>query len=328
MSFKPFRERNPVTIGALSLLTIAALLVAAFRADSLPLIGGGDKYSAYFTDSSGLKKNDEVRIAGVRVGKVKSIELVDGKVKVNFQLRTDSKFGRETGAQIKVKTLMGQMFLALEPAGAGQLDEGSTIPVSRTRSAYDVVEAFTGLAERVDQIDLDQLKDAMNAVATATSGTPAGLRTTLKGLSALSENVAARDRQLNALLVNLEGVSKVLADRDEDIIGLMQQSDVLMRALVARREAIHRLLVSSAQLSRELSLLVRESKADLKPALQNLKSVVDLLNRRRTDLDNSLRLMAPFYRVFANVLGSGPWFENWVSNLPPADGNASVEVIQ
>ena len=66
----PFRERNPVVIGAVSLAVIVAFILAAFRAEDLPLIGGGDTYYAAFSEAGGLKANDEVRVAGVRVGKV------------------------------------------------------------------------------------------------------------------------------------------------------------------------------------------------------------------------------------------------------------------
>lgn len=323
----PFRERNPVTIGAVSLLVLAALMVMALKAGSLPLIGGGDTYYATFSDSSGLKKDDEVRIAGVRVGKVTDVSLEDGRVKVAFQVDTPSRFGKQTGAEIKVKTLLGSMFLALQPAGSGQLDEGATIPVDRTRSAYDVVQAFEGLAGRVEKIDLGQLRTAFDSLAEATAGTPEELRSTLKGLSALSANVAKRDQQLNTLLGNLKDVSSVLAERDQDIVALMKDADTLLRAVVQRREAVHRLLVSTTQLSKELTTLVRESRADLKPALSNLQSVVDVLMKNQNNLDNALRLMEPFYRVFTNVLGNGPWFEVWVANLPPL-GTPSVEVLK
>ena len=144
---KPFRERNPVVIGAISISVILLMLLAAFRAQDLPLIGGGDRYTAAFTEAGGLKPEDEVRIAGVRVGKVESVELDGDHVKVTFRVKTDSAFGTETGAAIKVKTLLGAMYLALEPAGSGQLDEGDEIPVERTSSPFDVVEAFSGLAE-------------------------------------------------------------------------------------------------------------------------------------------------------------------------------------
>ena len=64
----PFRERNPVIIGAVSLAVITAFVLAAFKAEDLPLIGGGDTYYAAFSEAGGLKANDEVRVAGVRVG--------------------------------------------------------------------------------------------------------------------------------------------------------------------------------------------------------------------------------------------------------------------
>jgi phospholipid/cholesterol/gamma-HCH transport system substrate-binding protein len=313
----PFRERNPVKVGAVSLLVLVALIMMAFKADSLPLIGGGDTYYAAFTDSSGIKPNDEVRIAGVRVGKVTSVGLDGDHVKVAFKISSGADFGTETNAEIKVKTLLGAMFLALQPKGSGQLKEGSTIPVSRTRSAYDVVEAFSGLAERAQDIDLPQLTQSLNTLADATQNTPEELQSTLKGLSALSANVAARDDQLNTLLGNLQKVSGVLSDRDLDIVTLMKSSDERLRGVVARREAVHELLVSTSKLSTELTALVRESRADLKPALSNLKSVVDVLRKNQNNLDNSLRLMAPFYRVFTNTLGTGPWFDTWISNLPP-----------
>ena len=86
MSMIPFRERNPVVIGAISLAMLAASLVVAFRADDLPVIGGGDTYYAAFEESGGLKPNDEVRIAGVRVGKVNSVELDGDHVRVDFKV--------------------------------------------------------------------------------------------------------------------------------------------------------------------------------------------------------------------------------------------------
>jgi phospholipid/cholesterol/gamma-HCH transport system substrate-binding protein len=315
---KPFRERNPVVIGAVSITVLLLMLVAAFRAQDLPLIGGGDTYYAAFTEAGGLKANDEVRIAGVRVGKVEKVELAGDHVRVTFRVKTDSDFGDETHAAIKVKTLLGAMFLALEPAGGGQLEDGSEIPVERTTSPFDVVEAFSGLAETSADIDTDQLASSFVTLSDLTRNTPEEFRAALGGVSALSRTIASRDAEINTLLQNLDRVSTVLDARDQDIIGLMRDSDVLFRALVARREAVHDLLTSTSTLSRELTLLVQQTRKDLKPALQKLEEVVDVLNKNEDNLDNSLRLMAPFYRVFANTLGNGPWFDTYIQNMPPA----------
>ena len=264
----PFRERNPVKIGAISIAVILALMVVAFKAGDLPLIGGGDTYHASFSEAGGLKPNDEVRIAGVRVGKVTAVDLDGDKVDVTFKVDTPSKFGSETQAEIKVKTLLGAMYLSLEPEGSGQLKKGSTIPLSRTKSAYDVVQAFSGLANRAERIDTDKLADSIDTLADLTKDTPAAFQGTLRGLSRLSETVASRNDQINELLGNLDTVSGTLADRDQDIVTLMKDSDVLLRALVARRDSVHRLLVSTSRFSTELTLLVKQSRADLKPALQ------------------------------------------------------------
>ncbi|SDS58780.1 phospholipid/cholesterol/gamma-HCH transport system substrate-binding protein [Nocardioides scoriae] len=314
----PFRERNPVVIGAISIAVLAALLLGAFKAGSLPLIGGGDTYRAAFNDASGLKPGDEVRIAGVRVGKVDAIELDGNQVVAKFKVDTPSKFGRETGAQIKIKTLLGDMYLALEPEGSGQLAEDALIPRSRTQSAFDVVSAFEGLAGKAEDIDVDQLGKSFDTLAELTDNTPAAFQGTLRGLSRLSETVASRNDQIGELLRNLDTVSGTLANRDEDLVSLMKDSDVLLRALVARREAVHTLLVSTNRLSLELTALVRQTRSDLKPALDNLKGVVDTLLKNQNNLDESLRLLEPFYRVFANTLGSGPWFDVYIENLPPA----------
>jgi phospholipid/cholesterol/gamma-HCH transport system substrate-binding protein len=314
---KPFRERNPIVIGAASIAFLAMLLLAAFRAQDLPLIGGGDRYVAAFSEAGGLKVNDEVRIAGVRVGKVEDITLEDGEVKVAFRIKTDSAFGEQTGAAIRVKTVLGAMYLALLPDGTGQLDAGTEIPVERTTSPFDVVEAFSGLAETAQQIDTDQLAAGLTTLADLTRNTPDEFRSALTGLSDLSANIAAKNDRINNLLVNLDRVATVLGERDEDIIALMRDSDVLFQALVDRRDAVHRLLVSTSTLSTELSALVRDTRADLKPALTQLESVVAVLNKNEENIDNSLRLMAPFYRVFTNTLGNGPWFDTYIQNMPP-----------
>lgn len=317
---KPFRERNPVTVGAVSIAVLVLLVVAALRAQDLPLIGGGDTYYATFSEAGGLRAGDEVRMAGVRIGEVDSIELKDGYVRVGFKIKSDASFGDQTEAAIKVKTILGDMFLAIVPRGSGQLDEGATIPVDRTQSPYDVVDAFSDLAKTSEDIDTDQLAKSLTTLADLTRSTPEEFRKALQGVSALSTTIADKNEQIGSLLKNLQRVSDVLDSRDQDVVALMRDADVLFRALVQRRQAIHNILVATADLSTQLTGLVRDSRADLKPALEHLDSVLGVLNKNQDNLDNSLRLLAPFYRYFANVFGNGPWWDTYVSNLPPVAG--------
>jgi phospholipid/cholesterol/gamma-HCH transport system substrate-binding protein len=189
--------------------------------------------------------------------------------------------------------------------------------VSRTQSPYDVVQAFSGLARTSEQINTRQLARSLTTLADLTRDTPTNFRHALAGVSALSTNLAARDSQIGTLLQHLRGVSHTLNARDQDIVGLMRDSAVLFKALDKRRQAIHNLLHSTSELSVQLTKLVRQSRGDLKPALTHLSSVVDVLNKDSDQIDSSLRLMAPFYRVFANTLGNGPWFDTYIQNIPP-----------
>jgi phospholipid/cholesterol/gamma-HCH transport system substrate-binding protein len=301
-------------------VALLLLIAAAMRAQDLPLIGGGTTYYADFSEAGGLKTGDEVRIAGVRVGKVDSMQLEGDKVHVGFKIKTDARLGQDTEAAIQVKTILGSMYLALVPEGGGELSHGATIPTSRTSSPYNVVDAFTGLAKTSGNIDTGQLARSLTTLADLTRNTPASFQRALKGVSALSRVVASRDQQVNTLLKSLDRVSTVLDARDQDIVSLMSASRTLFNALLKRRAAIHNLLRATVTLSTQLTGLVRDTRADLKPALTHLANVVDVLNKNEDNLDNALRLAAPFYRVFASTLGNGPWFDTFVYNVPPIPG--------
>src|SRR3954463_11708207 len=149
---KPFRDRNPVIIGAVSLTVIAALVFLAFNAQSLPVIGGGTIYRAQFSEAAGLQPDDPVRVAGVKVGKVEGLTLEHGAVTVDFRVR-DAFVGDQSEAAIKIETVLGAKYLALVPRGTAALDPDTAIPVDRTASPYDVVQAFSDLSSTIQRID-------------------------------------------------------------------------------------------------------------------------------------------------------------------------------
>ncbi len=312
---KPFRERNPVIIGAVGLTVIVALVIAAFRAEDLPIIGGGDSYSAAFREAGGLQEGNEVRIAGVKVGKVTGIDLAGGHVRVDFRVDHDTELGNRTGATIRLKTVLGQKFLALTPAGPGQLH--GEIPLARTASPYDVIDAVSGLSQTIDKIDTAQLATAFDTLAATFADTPAEVQGSLRGLSRLSRTIASRDEQVRTLLERARGVTKVLAERDTEFQKLLADGNLLLQEVTARKEAIHRLLVSTADLADQLTKLVQENKAQLKPALDNLRQVVAVLQRNQNQLTASLQALGPFVQAFANTLGNGRWFDTYVEGLLP-----------
>jgi phospholipid/cholesterol/gamma-HCH transport system substrate-binding protein len=319
----PLRERHPAAIGAAALAVAVLLLYGAFHLQDLTRLFGGSAYSAAFRDASGLAAGNEVRIAGVKVGKVTAVALARDPgpagatyVRVSFAVSDDGvRLGRDTGATIRIKTILGQKYLALDPRGSGRMPDGGQIPLSRTASPFDVVQAVTGLADRLDQIDTGQLAAAFTTLSQTFADTPASVRTSLDGLARLTRSLSERDDQLRDLLAHAHAVSSVLAQRDEDFRKLITDGDLLLAEVIKRRDAIHRLLVTTTALSNQLSGLVTDNQARLAPALGELRGALTVLQRNKNHLNDTIQTMAPFLDAFANVLGNGHWFDSYVDGL-------------
>jgi phospholipid/cholesterol/gamma-HCH transport system substrate-binding protein len=310
---KPFRERDPVPIGLIGVAVMLVMVYLSFHAASLPFLGGGGTvYRADFTQAGNLKKDSEVRIAGVKVGKVISVGLDGDHVLVKFRMKKQSDLGTSTRASIRIKTLVGAEYLAIEPDGPGTLSPATDIPVSRTDSPFAIQDAFGDLSKTVDHIDTDQLAKAFETLSDTFKDTPDNVQAALTGLSRLSKTVASRDQQLQDLLTHAGNVTDVLAKRNAQLTMLISDGDLVLQTLDQRREVINQLLKSTSDLSAQLSGLVHDNRAALKPLLTNLQGVIGVLQKDSAQLYRTVQLLGPFVRVFTNTLGNGHWFDTYI----------------
>jgi phospholipid/cholesterol/gamma-HCH transport system substrate-binding protein len=313
---KSFSSRNPTPIGAIGLVFILVLLVAAFNAASLPLIGGGTVYSAYFTESANLKSNDDVRIAGIKVGTVQDVTINTSKnlVKATFTVK-NGFVGDQSRVDIKLKTLLGAKYLNIESIGQNKQDHNKTIPKSRTTTPFDIYPAFTKLSRTIEDINTADLSKSFRTLAEDFQGTPNDVRPVVRGLSRLSTTIASRDQALQTLLARANQVTGTLAQRDQDLTKLISDGNLLLQELNLRRDAIHSLLINTQVLSTQLRGLVSDNQKTIGPLLDSLDRILTLLHNNEDSLDRGLSLLGPFYRVFNNVIGNGRWFDNYIQNL-------------
>ncbi|WP_454198590.1 MCE family protein [Nocardia sp. Marseille-Q1738] len=311
-------KRSPAFMGVLGIAIVLLVTVSAFFLDRLPIIGAGTKYTAEFTEAAGLKRGNEVRIAGVKVGSVSDVRLDGDRVVVDFRTR-DAWIGNETTASIQIKTLLGQKYLALDPRGSKPADPDTRIPLSRTVSPYDVVDAFTDAARTIDQIDTAQLATSMRVLSEAFETTPPEIRGSIDGVARLSETLAKRDQELKKLFAATRQTTQILADRNAEFERLLASGGQLLAELNIRQRSIAQLLDGAKTVSAELTALVHDNEEQIGPALTNLRASIDLLNANQQNISKTLELAAPFYGLYANVLGTGRWFDAVIVNLiPPA----------
>lgn len=309
-----FSSRNPTVIGTVGLVIIAVLLWTAFNAERLPIIGGGTVFTASFPDSAGLHADDEVRIAGVKVGSVKSVSLDGAHVKVKFRVK-NAWIGDKSTVSIAIKTLLGRKYVAIDSQGDAKQDPKNTITKTKVPGDYDIYPVFSKLTQTSNDIDSKQLATAFTTIAATFKDTPADVKQTLAGLQRLSTTIASRDEALRTLLARANQVTKVLADRNQEITTLLKDGSLLFDELNARKTEISQLFVNTSNLSLQISGLVQDDNATLKPALDQLNNVLKILQNNKDSLDRGLALLAPFVRVFANTLGNGRWFDTYIQNL-------------
>jgi len=290
--------------------------LVTFDSANLPIIGGGTVYTAYFAADAGLQAGNEVRIAGVIVGQVTGISLAGNKVAVAFKVK-NAWVGNDTIAAIKIKTLLGDKFLALDPMGTQPQNPGQPIPLSRTTSPYDVTQAFQGFGQEVSQIDTIQLARSLETLSAAFAQTPPYTRAALTGLAAVSRTVASRDAQVTRLLASAKNVTGTLASESATFAKLLGDGNLFLAELQQRQAAIHSLLTGTQALATQLSGLVNDNQATLTPALRALDQVTSLLEQNQANLTKALALAGPYYRLLGNALGNGRWFDVYLCGLLP-----------
>lgn len=317
--------RNPAVIGAVGLVLLAGIVVLAANADNLPVIGAGTTYTADFTEAAGLKPGDEVRVAGVKVGKVTEVALAASHVKVRFRVG-HTWVGDASTVAIKIKTLLGDKYLAVNPLGAAVQPPGQVIPLGRTTSPLDVTQAFDKLSTTIGQIDTGRLAQGFEALAQTFRDTPPEMRSMLQGLSSLSQTISSRDTQLAQLLAATRRVTGQLSGDNSQFQALLRDGNLLLSEIQSRRDAIGTLLSGTQQLAAQVSGLVADNTAQLGPTLATLDTVTDVLERNQDNLTKALALAGPYYRLVGNTIGNGRWFDSYLcglvpnSYLPPGSG--------
>ena len=309
-------KRSAKSIGILGLAATIMVSLATFYLKDLPLLGAAPQYTVQFHGAAGVTPGNEVRVAGVRVGEVTDVRLDGNRVLMRMRV-ANTWIGDETQATIQIKTVLGQKYIALNPKGTKRADP--RVVLTDTVEPYDVVQAFSDAADQIENVDTNQVAKALGELSDVFTATADDIGPSMKGISRLSQTIATRDQEIRRLLKATRDSSKILADRNQQFTRLIAGTGVLLQELNTRQESISALLSSTQAMSTALTGIVKDNEAQIGPVLTSLKQVTNILTAQNANLRSSIQNLGPFYRLYANVLGNGRWFEAVVTNLlPPA----------
>ena len=202
---------------------------------------GSKEYKAEFVDATGVVKGDDIRIAGVKVGSVSDVQVIDRtRALVTFDVQDDAAVTGATNAEIRFRNLVGQRYITLT-RGIGDtqpLPEGSTIPVEKTSPALDLTVLFNGfkpLFQALTPSDLNKLSFEVIQVFQGEGGTLEGL---LDHTASVTQTLASRDQVIGDLIDNLNDVLDHIGDRDQQLTELIKSFQVFIGGLKDDRQAI------------------------------------------------------------------------------------------
>lgn len=280
--------------------------------------GSTKQYAAEFVDATGVNKGDDIRVAGVKVGTVKDIEVVAAdRAKVTFTVDSDTVLDTSTYATVKYRNLIGQRYISLVQEGPGgeRLDEGESLPVARTRPALDLTVLFNGfkpLFQALSPDDINKLSFEIVQVFQGEGGTVEGL---LGSTASITQTLADRDQVIGELLDNLDYVLDHVADRDKELTELIDSFRGLIGGLNDDREAILSSLDSISELAVQTAALVTDIKDPFVKDIKELRTVAGNLDRNRKEIDRSLQVLPIKLTKIGRTATYGSWFNFYLCHF-------------
>ncbi|GAA2330316.1 MlaD family protein [Saccharopolyspora halophila] len=287
-------------------------------------------YTARFTDATALTEGDDVRISGVKVGEVESIDLVDRRVaEVKFNV-AERRLPSNVSVAIKYRNLVGQRYLALEQGSAGMqaagtqggfLQPGATIPLERTKPALDLtvlLGGFKPLFQALSPEDVNKLSYEIIQVLQGEGGTVESL---LAHTASLTQHIASRDKVIGNVINNLNGVLETVNDRDQQLSEMIGQLRRVVSGLSEDREAIGDAITAMDGLTNSTGDLLQDARPGLQADINGLGELSKNLNGHQELIERTLKRMPNKFDTLSRTASYGSWFNFYLCG---ASGNVGV----
>lgn len=277
---------------------------------------------AYFDDVTGLNKDDNVKVAGVVVGKVTGIQVVDhrpgagadgtGRAKVTFSVHKTVRLPMNTTVFIRWRNLLGQRYLYLNPPAATDADpvvlrSGETI--SRTTSVVDIGELFNKLGPIVTAIQPDKVNEFLQAFTDALSGNEESLRSSLDNLAQLTASIAAHDDAIGRLVGNVNTVAATLSSRDQEIRTVIDNLVAISGTFSQNTQIVDEAITNLSQVSTNVDRLLSANRSQVDRILTNVNTLLQEIVTKLPEASSLLGSLPLVSSKLFSVGALGQWLD-------------------
>lgn len=295
------------------LFVVSGIVILAMLAVQLSGAQFTDKrvYRAAFTDVAGLEEGDEVRVAGVRVGEVDEINLVDNKPHVAFSVERGIEVTDDVHVVVRYKNLLGDRFLELSKNGdsSAPIDPGTVIPVSKTAPALDLDALLNGFQPLFEGLDAGQVNELAQNLITVLQGQGGTVESLLDHIGRLTNGLADRDQVIGRLVTNMGDVLTTLDKRGGQLSGTLTRLQKVVSGLAKDRKVLGESLDELGTMADSFTDLLVSSRKPLKRSVAELGRLTKQLDKDKDELEFNITELVDFY-VRASRIGAYGSFTN------------------
>jgi phospholipid/cholesterol/gamma-HCH transport system substrate-binding protein len=308
-------------------ITVAATAVLGLTIANVDF-GGSATYRARFTDVTSLNVGDDVRIAGVKVGEVTSIDIVDRRqAEVGFQVQSDVRLPASVTATIKYRNLVGQRYIALAQ-GTGAMDAslpaGGTIPLARTQPALDLTELFNGFRPLFQALSPDDVNQLSYEIIQVFQGEGGTVDTLLANTAQLTSTIANKDKVIGEVIDNLNNVLNTVNANTSQLGDLITTTQQLVSGLAADRQPISDAIGSLGDLANTTAGLLEQGRAPLKSDIASLGTLAGTLNANQGTVEHFIQFLPRKLSEIIPTASYGSWFNFFLCS---AGGTVAVPPV-
>ncbi|RZS31226.1 phospholipid/cholesterol/gamma-HCH transport system substrate-binding protein [Herbihabitans rhizosphaerae] len=284
-------------------------------------------YSAEFADVLGLRAGSDIRVAGVRVGQVTGITLVDGHAKVDFEVIESQPVPADAQAVVRYHDLLGARYISLLPsATTDSLAPGATIPLARTRPALDLTDLLGGFKPVFDVLrpqEINQLAGELIAVFQGEGGT---INSLLAHLVRLTDTVVSKDAVIGQVLGNLNSLLGTMVANTPEFKRLLDGLAALTSGVAADRQQIVDALRGAGNVAASLSTLVERARPAVQRDLNAVNAATGTLERNLDAVNEAIQRAPAFFNTIARTLDYGSWMNIYFCNLRVSLGGQPIHL--
>ena len=292
------------------IVTVTATAILAISVANTG-VGGADRYNAIFADVTGLIEGDSIRIAGVRIGQVTDIDVVNRRqARVRFTVQTGRKLPASTTATIKYLNLVGQRFIELD-RGTGPpgevLPRGGTIPLQQTTPALNLTQLFNGFKPLFQALSPSDVNQLASEIIQVLQGEGPTMDSLLRTVASLTTTLASRDQVIGQVIDNLNDVLETINARSDQLADLIVTLRRLTTGLAADREPLGQAIQAMSELTNSTADLLKVGRAPLKDSITNLGRLAGNLAEESPTLDRFLKTLPEKSTTIARLGSYGSW---------------------